>query len=111
MIDNKKQSTDENRRIVEWIVKSQTLSKIVRQVTNNSTDDDLKDLIQDLLLSLLLDTKLVGIYERNELNYYLARLVMNNIASATSPFYRIYKRPRTLGEPLTKKIYELPDEH
>lgn len=111
MIDNKKVSSDENRRITETIVREGLLNRIIRQVTNNSTDDDLKDLIQDLLLSLLLDTKLVGIYERNELNYYLARLVMNNIASATSPFYRIYKRPRTLGEPLTKKIYELPDEH
>lgn len=111
MIDNKKVSSDENRRITETIVREGLLNRIIRQVTNNSSDQDICDLEQDLLFSLLVDSKLSGIYERGELNFYLARLVMNNIASATSPFYRIYKRPRLLGGPLTRNIYEIPDEH
>ena len=100
MDNSGKTATDENRKIVEQIVKSQMLSNIVKQITNNSSDDDLNDLMQDLLFSLLLDAKLPGIYERGELNFYLARLVMNNIASVTSPFYRIYKRPRKVFEPM-----------
>lgn len=109
-MDNKKTATDENKAVVIIIEREHLLDNIIKQVTNNSKDPDFFDLKQDLLLSLLLDAKLPGIYERNELNYYLARLVMNNIASKTSPFYRIYKRPMNLSEPLNKKIYELPDE-
>ena len=106
-----KTATYENIKIAETIVNQGLLKSIIRQVTNNSSDIDLLDLEQDLLYSLLLDTKLPGIFERGELNFYLSRMVMNNIASATSPFYRIYKRPIKLSEPISKKIYEFPDEY
>ena len=96
--DKKPEVTDDNRRIVELIVRQHILDSIIKQVTNNSKDEDLCDLFQDLLYSLLLDSKLSGIYERGELNFYLSRIVMNNIASATSPFYRIYKRPVKLND-------------
>lgn len=109
-MEEKKTATDENRTIVEFIVRRCLLDNIIKQITNNSNDNDLCDLKQDLLYSLLLDSKLPGIYERDELNFYLARLVMNNIASATSPYYRIYKRPRNIGQPITKNVYELPDD-
>lgn len=111
MDDTAKTVSDENKAIVELIERRGILSGIIRQVTNNSPDPDFDDLQQDLYISLLVDAKLSGIYERGELNFYLARLVMNNIASKTSPFYRIYKRPLNLGEPLNKNIYNLPDEH
>ena len=96
--DKKPEVTDDNRRIVELIVRQHILDSIIKQVTNNSKDEDLSDLFQDLLYSLLLDSKLSGIYERGELNFYLSRIVMNNIASATSPYYRIYKRPVKLND-------------
>ena len=99
---------DVNRQIVEGIVRNKTLDNIVKQITNNSKDEDLFDLKQDLLFSLLLDSKLSGIYERGEINFYLARMVMNNIASSTSPYYRIYKRPMSMSESfyLNKARYE-----
>ena len=99
-----------NIRIVELVERTHLLDNIIRQVTNASKDPDYLDLKQDLLLSLLVDSKLSGIYERKELNFYLARLVMNNIASSTSPFFRIYKRPRKLSEPLGRNVSDLADE-
>lgn len=99
-----------NIRIVELVERTHLLDNIIRQVTNASKDPDYLDLKQDLLLSLLVDAKLSGIYERKELNFYLARLVMNNIASSTSPFFRIYKRPRKLSEPLGRNVSDLADE-
>ena len=109
------ETPEENKRIVEAIVRDGLLDNIIKQITNNSKDDDLSDLKQDLLFSLLVDSKLSGIYERGEINFYLARMVMNNIASATSPYYRIYKRPLALGEPLyinkeriDQELYEPP---
>lgn len=109
-MEKKKTTSDENRMIVELIVKRNLLDNIIKQVTNNSGDPDLYDLRQDLLFSLLVDDKLSTIYENNQLNFYLARIVMNNIASKTSPYYRIYKRPRLLSEPISKNVLNIQDE-
>lgn len=99
----------DNRQIVEDIVKTHLLENIVKKITNNSNDEDLKDLKQDILLSLLQDIKLPGICERKQLGYYISRIVLNNVASSTSPYYRIYKRPRKLNEGITKSLFNLPD--
>ena len=109
-MEKKKTASDENRTIVELIVRRSLLDNIIKQVTNNSADPDLLDLKQDVLLSLLVDDKLSMVYGNNQLNFYLARIVMNNIASKTSPYYRIYKRPRLLSEPISKNVLNLPDE-
>ena len=100
----------DNRKIVEDIVKTQLLENIVNKITANSNDEDLKDLKQDILISLLQDDKLSGIYERHQLGFYLSRIVLNNVASSTSPFYRTYKRPRKLNEGITIALLNIPDD-
>jgi len=86
-------ATEENKRIVEEVVRTGLLSGIVAKITRNSTDENLNDLMGDVLFSLLLDDKLPGIYERNQLNFYIARIIMNNVASKTSGYYRTYIKP------------------
>lgn len=104
-----KTASDDNKRIVEEIERRHILDNIVRQITNNSTDEDLSDLTQDLYLSLLLDDKLPNIFDKGQVGFYLARMVMNNIASSTSPYYRIYKRPRKISTPLNNDTLNIPD--
>lgn len=98
-----------NIRIVELVEKTHLLDNIIKHITNGSNDPDLMDLSQDIYISLLVDAKLSGIYERGELNFYLARLVMNNIASSTSPYYRIYKRPKLISDPISKAVMNIPE--
>lgn len=97
-------ASEENKRIVEEIVKTGLLDDIVAKITRHSTDENLNDLKGEVLFSLLLNDKLPGIYERNELNFYLARIVMNNVASNTSPFYRTYIRPTKFNN--EDKLYD-----
>ena len=99
-----------NNQIVDKLVKAHILDDIVNKITNNSRDEDLNDLKQDILLSLLQDNKLPGIYERHQLGYYLSRIVLNNVASSTSPYYRVYKRPRKLNDGITVALLNLPDD-
>ena len=112
MEENIQPATEENKRITEMIARDGLLDKILNQITNHSQDEDLSDLRQDVYVSLLSDKKLPGVYERGELLYYLARILMNNIASNTSPFYRIYKKPGKNTVPfcinLANDIYEPP---
>lgn len=100
----------DNRQIVDKLVKAHILDDIVKHITNDSRDEDLNDLKQDILLSLLQDSKLPGIYERHQLRYYLSRIVLNNVASSTSPYYRIYKRPRKLNDGITVALFNIPDD-
>ena len=55
----------------------------------------LDDLVQDIYLQLLTkdDELAVGLYERNELRYYIARMLMNQLKSVNSPYYLNYIKP------------------
>lgn len=106
----------DNKQIVDKIVRTNLLDDIINKITNNSSDEDLKDLRQDIYISLLKDDKLPGLYERGELNYYLSRIVMNNVCSSTSGYYRKYKLPLKRFEPFyrdddepNRKVFDVPD--
>ena len=77
--------------VVDILARNKEIEKIIMKVTNDSKEDTLNDLAQDLYMSILeKGDKVVKIYEEGHIMYYLARLVMNNIASSSSPYYRTY---------------------
>ena len=77
-----------NKRIVESIVYRVTSSGETAQDPSS-----LDDLIQDIYVSLLEDNKIVDIYEQGHANFYIARIVTNNICSSSSRYYRNYLLP------------------
>lgn len=82
------------KKVVELIVKDKILDQIINNIAKNAKDEDLNDLKQDIYLELLEKNEdwLYGIYERGQMNYYLTRIVLNNINSKTSPFYYRYRK-------------------
>lgn len=82
------------REIVEQVAKKHWVEQCIKVVTGGVWKPEHKDLTQDILLELLdLDEhKLRGLYERNQLQFYLMRIVRNNIQSKTSRFYYRYRR-------------------
>ena len=50
------------------------------------------DLVQDILIELLNQTKIVDLYEKGQLKFYVMRIVRNNIQSNTSRFFYRYRR-------------------
>lgn len=82
------------KKVVELIVKDKILDQIINNIAKDAKDEDLNDLKQDIYLELLEKNEewLFGIYERGQMNYYLTRIVMNNINSKTSPFYYRYRK-------------------
>lgn len=80
-------------KAVEKIARDKILEKIIKNVARQP-DDDLEDLKQDLLLYLLeLDEDFLWemIYN-GQINYYLTRIVLNNVNSSTSRYYYNYKK-------------------
>lgn len=95
-----------NYEIVDRLARDKTIEKMIGKITNNKKDDTLFDLSSDTFISLLTNPKVPEMYERGELNYFIARMLMNNICSKTSPYYRTYIKPNLRCEEITSKIEE-----
>lgn len=98
----------DNREIVDAIARNNILDKIISNITDNGKvakdESSLDDLKQDIYVSLLMDVKLPRIYDEGHINFYLSRIVMNNICSSSSPYYRNYLKPRKITTTLDEGI-------
>lgn len=61
------------------------------------------DLRQDINLILLEydNTKMNSMYEENHLNAFITRILVNQLFSKTSPYYRTYKKFLALSDELS----------
>lgn len=81
--------------VIEYIAKTNMLKTIIATVGKNEQKHNLQDLEQDIYVYLLenkTNEELEEMYNKKELNFYLTRIVMNNINSKTSRYYYIYKK-------------------
>ena len=78
--------------VINCIAISGIVETIIRNVAGE--DEDLKDLSQNIYLDLLRkdERKIVDMFNNQQLNFFLARIVTNNIHSKNSPFYMTYKK-------------------
>lgn len=105
-------STMTTNEAVNEIARLRIVENIVNRVTSSGeTAQDpssLSDLIQDIYLSLLEDSKIASIYEEGHANFYIARIVTNNICSSSSRYYRNYLLPKkrnvSINEAITTDI-------
>ena len=97
-----------NNEVVDKLARDGLVRKIINNITDNGVTakgpDSLCDLEQDIYMSLLSDPKVPGIYEEGHINFYVTRIVMNNIMSSSSPYFRNYLRPRLLSVELDERI-------
>ena len=80
------------RGVVEYIARSKLIQECIKVVTGGVWRSEYDDLVQDILIEMLNQTKIVDLYEKNQLRYYVMRIVRNNIQSNTSRFYYRYRR-------------------
>ena len=78
--------------VVEYIARSKLIQECIKVVTGGVWRSEYDDLVQDILIEMLNQTKIVDLYEKNQLRYYVMRIVRNNIQSNTSRFFYRYRR-------------------
>lgn len=92
-----------NKKQVNYLTKHQTIdilanNKVIEKLVKqyNFSSPYCKDLCQDLYIELLNkeESLIVGLYERNEIEYYIRKMISNNVNSSTSPFYKNYEKFR-----------------
>lgn len=74
----------------------ETTYEYVEEIVNNiaPADPDKYDLIQDIALIILEKSPnfILELHEKGHLKYYIARVIMNNLFSTSSPYYCKYKK-------------------
>lgn len=98
-------------QIIEDIHKRKIVEQICFQVGRGEDPDNIKDLIQDVYLALLEKPKklIISMYEKNELNFFLASIIVRQIRSSTSPYYRMYKKFRNSSKTIIDSLLKTDD--
>ena len=78
--------------VVEYIARSKLIQECIKVVTGGVWRSEYDDLVQDILIEMLNQTKIVDLYEKGQLKFYIMRIVRNNIQSNTSRFFYRYRR-------------------
>lgn len=93
------------REIITELAENKVVEKIVNNIAKR-TYPYTADLCQDIYLDLLEKSPGVieGLYERNELNYFIAKMARNNLLSIHSPYYQHYMRWNERKSELTDKM-------
>lgn len=85
-----------NAQIINEIANNGLVEEIIQGVSYSKFEnpENLKDLTQDIYLQLLQmdNAKINELYFKNQLRYWIARIVVNSIHSKTSPYFYTYKK-------------------
>ena len=90
--------------IIETLAKEKRVEALVENIAHHSLTADLKDLCQMVYLTLLEydESKLQDLWENEQMNFFLARIILNQYRSSNSPFHTIFRKFRerrvTIGE-------------
>lgn len=78
--------------VVEYIARSKLIQECIKVVTGGVWRSEYDDLVQDILIEFLDQEKIVDLYKKGQLRYYVVRVVRNNLQSCTSRFFYKYRR-------------------
>ena len=86
------------REVVEEIARTKLIQECIKVVTGGVWRSEYDDLTSDILLELLDQSKVVDLYKKGQLRYFIMRIVRNNIQSNTSRFFYRYRRFSLLNQ-------------
>ena len=80
--------------IIESLAKDRRVEALVENIAHHSLTADLKDLCQMVYLILLEydESKLQDLWENDQINFFIARIILNQYRSSNSPFHAIFRK-------------------
>ena len=84
--------------VVERIAREGWIEECIKTVSGGVWRSEYNDLVQDVLIELLNQSKVVDLYKKGQLKFYIMRIVRNNLQSCTSRFYYRYRRFSLLNQ-------------
>lgn len=82
--------------IIEEIAKGKMVEAMVRNIAHKELNADLSDLCQMVYLILLEydEEKIVDLWENNQMQFFIARIIINQYKSYKSPFHTTFRKFR-----------------
>ena len=80
--------------IIETLAKDRRVEALVENIAHHSLTADLKDLCQMVYLILLEydESKLQDLWENEQINFFIAKIILNQYRSSNSPFHAIFRK-------------------
>ena len=80
--------------IIETLAKDRRVEALVENIAHHSLTANLKDLCQMVYLILLEydESKLQDLWENDQINFFIARIILNQYRSSNSPFHAIFRK-------------------
>lgn len=80
--------------MIDTLARERRVETMVENIAQQPLDTDLKDLAQMVYLILLEydEEKLMDIWEHGQINFFIARIILNQYRSANSPFHKLYRK-------------------
>lgn len=97
--------------IVETVARERRVETMLRNIAKTPLTADLQDLCQMVYVILLEfdEEKIVDLWEKGEINFFIARVLMNQYQSVKSPFFNTYRKRQRRQVPLEDNM-EISDE-
>lgn len=80
--------------IIDTLAQEKRVEALVENIAHHSLTADLKDLCQMVYMILLEydEAKLQDLWENDQMNFFLARIILNQYRSSNSPFHTIFRK-------------------
>lgn len=84
--------------IIEAIARDRMVETMVTNIAHKPMSADLEDLSQMVYLILLEydEKKLQDLWENNQMHFFVARIIVNQYNSVSSPFHTIFRKFRLM---------------
>ena len=92
---------------IKEIAENRVVEKLINKI--NPTAIAKEDLCQDIYLSLLNNSDKIENIPNDEIKYYITKIILNNIKSVNSPYYRLYVKYDLLKQELLNEIEDEED--
>lgn len=95
-----------SREIINELAKNCVVEKFVKKYTEFVNNPYIEDLVQDIYISLMeKDASFIqNLYKKNELDFFIIKMIKNNLYSNTSPFYKKYQKFREITDSIEGDI-------
>lgn len=98
--------------IIETLARERRVEAMVENIAHHSLTSDLKDLCQMVYLVLLEydAAKLADLWQHGQMNFFLARIILNQYRSSNSPFHAQFRKFRERSVQIDHRLSD-NDEH
>lgn len=91
-------------QMISKLAQERRVETMVENIAKQPLDTDLKDLSQMVYLILLEydEDKLLDLWYNGQINFFIARIILNQYRSSNSPFHKLFRKYARRAEDIDK---------